>query len=1294
MKIVTTFHQPSSVLASLKCRLSSSDVEHLVVAKLNRIQVYSIQPTGIKQTCSLEIHGKVTSIKAIPISKSTRSSLVVMLAHPDPELIFLSYAESEHGLAELQPTKHISLYERTPRPAEFLNDILAHPSGKLAVASCYAGKLKIINLKAGRYQDDFDVSLPELNIFSLSFLPLPEDDYALAIVHFDYQQRIRLLARDIELEDLQLSTLPSTQLHPTTISDKLLPFPADSPPKLVPVYPPRVKEEEGVYMDAPGQFLGGVLIVGGKKVLLHELVNREGQEKQKGKQRRLESKKKSKDPVELAKVRDKEVEREGKRRKPRANVVWPWSDIAAWCAIDDGTSKFILADSYGRVALLSLDNLQDLGLVLIPLGEVSSPTTLTYLTNQIIYVGSHMGDSQLVQIAPIPTTSSDKPTLPIPSSIRTIPSTSFDVPAFRKGKARATSPDFDSMDVDDEEASPQEAGNIVATKGSYLNILERFKNIAPIVDACLVDIDGGQRQIVTCSGGRNTGSINLVRNGADFQEVVDIPGVPHVMKIWAVKSRLEDAMDAFLLISFYDSSRLIKINDNGGNLSLLPLDNAITKGLITGEPTIAFANVAHRVRGQDGKARYMNSSLIVQVTGSGASLLELDEGLQVYSQVDRWDVKANVTDDPSAEIVAASINPSQVALAVNGGKLVLLSITEDKKLRIVVSTLESRRKPEISAISCTPLNPTRAFSQYIVVSYWESNTIEVFSPSESGFKSIHKSSPLPALVSSLLLYNFGSDQSPKGADHYPYLLAGLSDGSVATFSWHEEQLKDRKVVSLGHAPVALITCVVEGVRTVLATGNRAVVFAHERNRLVHSPILLKNIVSATPVNSPSLPTSLVVASEEGLHIGRIKDLNKLHIRSIPFGLDNPRRIAYQPLLKAFGVGFLLTEPPRVGAAAEELSSSFKLIDDSTFEVLAHFNCDPDEEITSVIPFSATINGVLTPFFIVGTFVYRPGESEPETGRLLLLSVSKVNNPRNTHQAYQLSLAASTKVSGCVYNLTTTTTNTNGETKTRIIAAVNSSIMLFRLDIDTDIFPAGLDLKKVTEWNHNYLVTSLGSVGDHVFAGDQISSVSLLRVGEEKLQTVARDYGPRWPVAVEAIDEKNVIGANDALNLFTFTLSRNLGRNVLECTGSYHIADFVTTLIRGSLTTTEGSEEPALVPEELFFTSSGRIGVIVDVKKNDTSLHLTELHRNMAAVIPSVGGISHARFRAPKSTRGRSDADQASFGFLDGDFIEQLLSHLDSPDTLKQIWQGQSGPEELSVSVDEMRRVLEDLQSYH
>lgn len=191
-------------------------------------------------------------------------------------------------------------------------------------------------------------------------------------------------------------------------------------------------------------------------------------------------------------------------------------------------------------------------------------------------------------------------------------------------------------------------------------------------------------------------------------------------------------------------------------------------------------------------------------------------------------------------------------------------------------------------------------------------------------------------------------------------------------------------------------------------------------------------------------------------------------------------------------------------------------------VLAKFDCDADEEIVSVIPFSATVDDVLTPFFIIGTFIFHPEEYEPEMGRILLISVSTTHNPRNPRQGYQLSLAASIEVRGCVYALTPIV---DDKQVTRVVAAVNSSVMLFCLDIDTEIYPAGLHFRKVTEWNHNYLVTGLGAIGNHVFVGDQISSVSLLKCTEERFETVARDYGPRWPVSVEAIDEKNVIGAN-------------------------------------------------------------------------------------------------------------------------------------------------------------------------
>jgi DNA damage-binding protein 1 len=128
----------------------------------------------------------------------------------------------------------------------------------------------------------------------------------------------------------------------------------------------------------------------------------------------------------------------------------------------------------------------------------------------------------------------------------------------------------------------------------------------------------------------------------------------------------------------------VRISDGGGNPEFLPLEDGTVEGLRTNESTIAFSNVAQRALGKDGKATYKNSSLVVQVTGSCASLLEFDEGLQTYMKIDRWEVKANAPEDPAVEIVAASINSSQVALATTGGKLVLLSVAVDRKLTVTV----------------------------------------------------------------------------------------------------------------------------------------------------------------------------------------------------------------------------------------------------------------------------------------------------------------------------------------------------------------------------------------------------------------------------------------------------------------------------------------------------------------------------------------------------------------------------------------------------------------------------------
>lgn len=108
--------------------------------------------------------------------------------------------------------------------------------------------------------------------------------------------------------------------------------------------------------------------------------------------------------------------------------------------------------------------------------QTSPPTTLTYLANQVLYVGSHAGDSQLVQISSTSLSSSDEsPTLPIPPEIKTVVAARL-VPPSVKGKGR-------------EELSEPLRDCVLDVKGPYIRVIDTFKNVAPILDAVLVDTD-------------------------------------------------------------------------------------------------------------------------------------------------------------------------------------------------------------------------------------------------------------------------------------------------------------------------------------------------------------------------------------------------------------------------------------------------------------------------------------------------------------------------------------------------------------------------------------------------------------------------------------------------------------------------------------------------------------------------------------------------------------------------------------------------------------------------------------
>lgn len=90
-----------------------------------------------------------------------------------------------------------------------------------------------------------------------------------------------------------------------------------------------------------------------------------------------------------------------------------------------------------------------------------------------------------------------------------------------------------------------------------------------------------------------------------------------------------------------------------------------------------------------------------------------------------------------------------------------------------------------------------------------------------------------------------------------------------------------------------------------------------------------------------------------------------------------------------------------------------------------------------------------------------------------------------------------------------------------LTLTNLEVVLFRVENKDQ----SVTLQKVTEWTHNYVVRNLVSNGEHLILGDAINSISILRLAGAQLQTVARDYGPLWPVCLQGLDARSIIAAS-------------------------------------------------------------------------------------------------------------------------------------------------------------------------
>ncbi|SCZ89850.1 BZ3500_MvSof-1268-A1-R1_Chr1-3g01617 [Microbotryum saponariae] len=1201
MLYVASIQRATAQLDAIKADWIQTNVDCLLVSKLNRIQVSKIDLDGtdsdgvLHSSFDVQLDATIAAIATVKLAIDKPSSLIVLTT--SHQLFTLEYASKtpQHPVT----TSSVSIQERFATRAE-LQRIVVDPDRRLVLVHAYNGQLRVIPLMSAGGKStsgttknrrsskvgfpdapltadlaldlsrSYNLRLDALNVRSIVMLPSAMNSISspnIVVLHSDAHGQQTVASFQVDLEEKELEPGPETEVEDAG-AETLIPH---------------------------GHH--GVLVVGEQSIEWVPQV-----------------------PLDVrGKGKAKEV---GSSPKRIIKCALPVGNVKAWTLLPGQQGQYLLGDIYGKLLRLDVRGdsagrvqsllTHDLGDPDVPLPKASSPTALVCLADEILYLASRFGDSQLIRLLP---------------------------------------------------SSPNDELELVAS----------YPSLAPITDSCVVrGQSGASSHLVTCSGAYKGGSLRVVRQGAGVVEMAGL-ALENVQRMWAVKNDAS-AYGGLLVMSLFNETQILDPDQSRTGDG----DEGIAEVQIPGIRSDVQTLLAHT-----------SGNHLVQVTASEVVSVSAEVTSAAPTKVE-WRPAHGL------QITLAEADGNHVLLALQGGEIELLDVGEGKVSHVASLKLAS----DVAAISLARLG-TRSVA---VVALWSSNLVQLIDLPTMAEMSSHMMAG-GYLVRSLLLATF--------ADSVAHLFVGLGDGSLVSFIINSADatfdVESQKSARLGTKPVTMTQIIGDDAATtsVLVSSDRVTAISRQSDRLSYSSVNLKGITAMVQLHSSLYPGAIAFASPSEVRLGRIESVQHVDIRPISLEEDEPRKIVHSVRARSFGVACLRRDVDRV-TGRQTSSSSFKVLHDETFEVLASISLHPDEEAQSLAVLDDGENDRTC--FILGTALIRAAEAEPSSGRILLISRDAA-----TDSGY--SIAAEVSVSGSTYSLAAVDSLT-------FVAAINSSVTVYGVGQDWQA------IQPIATWGGAYVAFSLVSLADdQILVGDALRSLTLLQLerksqngsaGSSRLVEVARDYSPHYVTAFAPVSptSKEFVGAESDLNLFTVakdqTHNSRTGQAEVELVdqGRFHLGELVTSFNSGALVHQfDEALAGVATPRLVFTTSAGSVGAILDIG-TETSKVLSELERNMRRVMDSVGELrqeesvhssmlestraasADVSLLEPRSWRAfRSERQVAtSAGFIDGDFIERFLTV--STSQVERIMAGGSEHERITMTSDELMRIVEGMSRLH
>uniref|UniRef100_A0A1E1XLY5 DNA damage-binding protein 1 n=1 Tax=Amblyomma sculptum TaxID=1581419 RepID=A0A1E1XLY5_AMBSC len=1151
---VVTAHKPTGVSACATGNFTSPDDINLILAKNTRLEIYVVSPEGLRPVKEIGIYGRISIMKLFRPPGEKKDLMFFLTAKYNAAI--LECVQYGDSI-EIITRAHGNIADTFSRPSETGNIGIIDPECRVIGLRLYDGLFKVIPLdRENRELKAFNIRMEELTVQDMEFLHGCKTP-TIVLLHQDSQAR-HMKTYEVSLKDKEFVRGPWKQDH--------------------------VESEATLVVAVPEPFCGA-LVIGQESITYHN--------------------------------GDQYV------------VITPHlirqSTIVCYGKVDANGSRYLLGDMAGRLFMLLLERedkmdgttaVKDLKLEF--LGEITIAECITYLDNGVVYVGSRLGDSQLIKL--------------------------------------------------NSERNDQ---------GSYVEIMEVFTNLGPIVDMCVVDLERqGQGQLVTCSGAFKEGSLRIIRNGIGIHEhaSIDLPGIKGMWPLRvgsAVAAHLGDGKnvgesaerDNTLVLSFVRQTRVLMLSGE-------EVEETELAGFDTSQQTFFCGNVRNKQ--------------LIQVTAAAVRLVDS----QTKQLLHEWKPPGG------RNISVVTCNQSQVVCAVRK-EVFCLDIGDGVLNQISNAELEN----EVACLDITPLSEGSEKSTLCAVGLWTDISIRILS--------------LPSLQQ-LQKENIGGEIIPRSIlittfEGIHYLLCALGDGSLFYFLLEAATgaLSDRKKVTLGTQPTVLKTFKSLSTSNVFACSDRPTVIYSSNHKLVFSNVNLKEVNHMCPLNSEGYPDSLALANDNTLLIGTIDEIQKLHIRTVPLG-ELPRRIAYQEATQTFGVITIRNDiqgsngltPVRPSASTQaqnvtyssNMSSVFKpgavstgndqlgqevevhnllIIDQHTFEVLHAHQFMQTEYAMSIV--STRLGSDSNTYYIVGTANVLPEESDPKQGRLIVFHW--VDG--------KLEQVAEQEIKGAPYSLL--------EFNGKLLASINSTVRLFEWNAERE-------LRNECSHFNNILALYLRAKGDFVLVGDLMRSMSLLAYKplEGSFEEIARDYQTNWMTSVEILDDDTFLGAESTTNLFVCqkdsAATTDEERQHLQEVGQFHLGEFVNVFRHGSLVMQHPGETSSPTQGSVLFgTIHGAIGLVTQLPA-DFYTFLLDVQENLTKVIKSVGKIDHSFWRSFSTERKTEQA----VGFIDGDLIESFLDL--SRDKMQEVVQGiqvddGSGMKK-DATVDDLIKIIEELSRIH